>query len=115
MTALVQFRALRQGSGAAAEREQEEVLRREGLEYTWGFPAAWHDPERRDALEHLRLLVNDELHPLFRDYNTEQPVSEEVFRIVRSMYAAEPVPLEARSEPGGPASEFWSIPNARRK
>ena len=74
-------------------------------------------PFDRAASDGLRLVkysgpvsenLRGPLRPLFRDYNKEKPVSEEVFRIFRSMYAAEPVPLEARSEPGGPASEFWS-------
>lgn len=43
------------------------VLRREGLGYAWVLPAAWHDPTRRDALEHLRRLVRDDLHPLLRE------------------------------------------------
>jgi hypothetical protein len=43
------------------------VLRREGLTYTWALPAAWRDPERRDAVDDLRRLVRDELHPLLRE------------------------------------------------
>jgi inosine-uridine nucleoside N-ribohydrolase len=43
------------------------VLRREGLEYAWALPASWHDPDRRDAVDHLRRLVRDDLHPLFRE------------------------------------------------
>ncbi len=43
------------------------VLRREGLGYAWVLPAAWHDPERRDAVEQLRRLVRDDLNPLFRE------------------------------------------------
>ena len=31
------------------------------------LPAAWHDPERHDAIEHLRRLVRDDLNPLFRE------------------------------------------------
>jgi hypothetical protein len=43
------------------------VLRREGLEYAWVLPAAWHAPERRDAVEQLRWLVREDLHPLFHE------------------------------------------------
>ncbi len=59
-------RALERGS--ARQPELAAVgMRREGLEHAWALPAAWHDPERRDAVEHLRRLVRDELHPLFRE------------------------------------------------
>jgi hypothetical protein len=43
------------------------VLRREGLGYAWLLPAPWHELERRDAVEQLRRLVHDELHPLLRE------------------------------------------------
>lgn len=65
-TAALLRRALKHASARQPELAVV-VLRREGLEYAWGFPSAWHDPERRDALEALKLLVNDELHPLFRE------------------------------------------------
>jgi hypothetical protein len=59
-------RALKRAS--AKEPELAAVaLRREGLDYAWVFPAAWHDTERRDAVEHLRRMVRDDLHPLFRE------------------------------------------------
>ena len=74
-------------------------------------------PFDRAASNGLRLVkytgpvsesLRQPLRPLFRDYSQEKPVSEDVFRIFRSMYAPEPAPLEARSEPGGSTSEFWS-------
>ena len=61
---------LRRALKRASAREPElaaVVLRREGFEYAWVLPAAWHDPERRDAVELLRRLVCDDLHPLFRE------------------------------------------------
>jgi len=61
---------LRRALKRASAKEPELaalVLRREGLEYAWSLPASWHDPERRDAVERLRRLVRDDLHPLFRE------------------------------------------------
>jgi hypothetical protein len=54
---------------AAARRPELAAfdLRREGLGYAWVLPEAWRDPERRDAVEQLRRLVHEELHPLFRE------------------------------------------------
>ena len=65
-TAAVLRRALKRAS-AKQPALAAVVLRREGLEYAWGLPSAWHDPARRDAVEHLRRLVRDELHPIFRE------------------------------------------------
>ncbi len=65
-TAAVLRRALKRAS-ARQPALAAVVLRREGLEYAWGLPSAWHDPARRDAVEHLRRLVRDELHPIFRE------------------------------------------------
>lgn len=59
-------RALKRASAKQPELSAV-VLRREGLEYAWVLPAAWHDPRRREAVEVLRRLVRDELHPLFRE------------------------------------------------
>ncbi len=61
---------LRRGLKRASAKQPELaalVLRREGLEYAWALPAAWHDPGRRDAVEQLRRLVKDDLHPVFRE------------------------------------------------
>ncbi len=65
-TAALLRRALKRASPKQPELA-EVVLRREGLEYAWVLPAAWHDPGRRDAVEHLRRMVRDDLHPLFRE------------------------------------------------
>jgi hypothetical protein len=65
-TAALLRRALKRASPKQPELAAV-VLRREGLEYAWVLPAAWHDPERRDVVEHLRRLVRDDLHPLFRE------------------------------------------------
>jgi hypothetical protein len=65
-TAALLRRALKRASAKQPELA-EIVLRREGLEYAWALPAAWHDPEGREAVEHLQRLVRDDLHPLFRE------------------------------------------------
>ncbi len=65
-TAALLRRALKRSSANHPELAAV-VLRREGLEYGWALPAAWHDPERRDAVDHLRRLVCDDLLPLFRE------------------------------------------------
>lgn len=65
-TAALMRRALKRASAKEPELAAL-VLRREGLEYAWALPDSWHDPERRDAVEHLRRLVRDDLHPLFRE------------------------------------------------
>ncbi len=65
-TAALLRRALKRASARQPELAGL-VLRREGLGYAWVLPPAWHDPERRDAVEHLRRLVRNELHPLFRE------------------------------------------------
>lgn len=65
-TAALLRRALKRASARQPELA-EVVLRHEGLEYAWALPTAWHDPERRDAVEHLRRLVRDDLHPVFRE------------------------------------------------
>jgi inosine-uridine nucleoside N-ribohydrolase len=59
-------RALKRASAKGPELAAL-VLRREGLEYAWALPDSWHDPERRDAVDDLRRLVRDDLHPLFRE------------------------------------------------
>jgi formylglycine-generating enzyme required for sulfatase activity/dienelactone hydrolase len=43
-----------------------------------------------------------------RDCATEKPVSEDVFRIFRSMYAREPAPLQTRVEATDNAPEYWT-------
>lgn len=49
------------------------------------------------------------LRKQFRDYSKEKPVSEEVFRIFRSMYARERSALDARVEASdAAASEHWT-------
>jgi inosine-uridine nucleoside N-ribohydrolase len=65
-TAALLRRALKRASAKQPELTAV-VLRREGLEYAWLLPDSWHDPERRDAVEQLRRLVRDDLHPLFRE------------------------------------------------
>ena len=65
-TAALLRRALKRASAKRPELAAL-VLKREGLEYAWALPASWHDPERRDAVTHLRQLVRDDLHPLFRE------------------------------------------------
>ena len=65
-TAALLRRALKRASVKHAELAGV-VLRREGLTYAWVLPAAWHDPARRDAVELLKQLVRDDLHPLFRE------------------------------------------------
>lgn len=65
-TAALLRRALKRASSRQPELAAL-VLRREGLGYAWVLPEAWHDPERRDAVEHLRRLVREDLHPLFRE------------------------------------------------
>ncbi|ACL66709.1 GAF sensor signal transduction histidine kinase [Anaeromyxobacter dehalogenans 2CP-1] len=61
---------LRRALKRAAEKQPElaaVVLRREGLGYAWVLPGAWHDPARREAVEQLRRLVREDLHPSFRE------------------------------------------------
>jgi hypothetical protein len=65
-TAALLRRAFKRASAKQPELAAA-VVRREGLEYEWLLPAPWYDPERRDAVEHLRRLVQDDLHPLFRE------------------------------------------------
>lgn len=65
-TAALLRRALKRASARQPELAAI-VLRREGLGYAWVLPAAWHEPGRRDAVEQLRRLVRDDLHPLFRE------------------------------------------------
>lgn len=65
-TAALLRRALKQASAKQPELAAL-VLKREGLTYAWVLPASWHDPERRDAVTHLRRMVRDDLHPLFRE------------------------------------------------
>lgn len=65
-TAALLRRALKRASARQPELAAV-VLRRDGLEYVWGLPGAWHDPGRRDAVGHLRRLVQEELHPLLRE------------------------------------------------
>lgn len=65
-TAALLRRALKRASARQPELAGL-LLRREGLGYAWTFPADWHDPGRRDAVEQLQRLVRDELHPLFRE------------------------------------------------
>jgi hypothetical protein len=65
-TAALLRRALKRASAKQPELAAL-VLRREGLEYGWVLPAAWHDPGRSDAIDHLRRLVREDLHPLFRE------------------------------------------------
>jgi hypothetical protein len=65
-TAALLRRALKRASAKQPELAAL-VLRREGLGYGWVLPAAWHDPGRSDAIDHLRRLVREDLHPLFRE------------------------------------------------
>jgi hypothetical protein len=65
-TAALVRRALKRASAKRPELAALD-LRREGLEYAWVFPVAWHDPARRDAVELLRRLAREDLHPLFRE------------------------------------------------
>jgi hypothetical protein len=65
-TAALLRRALKRASAKQPELSGV-VLHREGLEYAWSLPSAWHDPERRDAVEQLRRMAREDLHPLFRD------------------------------------------------
>jgi hypothetical protein len=65
-TAALLRRALKRAS--AKDPELAALgLRREGLAYAWVFPAAWLDAGRGDAVDRLRRLVRDHLHPLFRE------------------------------------------------
>ena len=43
----------------------------------------------------------------FRDYSKEQPVSEEVFRAFRTIFAYDPKPLNARVEEVDDSSPYW--------
>ncbi|HUL60268.1 MAG TPA: hypothetical protein VLU43_13380 [Anaeromyxobacteraceae bacterium] len=65
-TAALLQRALKHASAKQPELAAR-VLRGEGGDYACMLPASWHDPERRDAVEQLRHLVRDGLHPLFRE------------------------------------------------
>lgn len=42
-----------------------------------------------------------------RDYNTEKPVSDEVFRAFAGTYAYDPAPLDARVESADDGAELW--------
>ena len=65
-TASLLQRALKHASAREPGLEAR-VLRREGVQYACMLPTSWHDPGRRDAVEQLRRLVRDDLHPLFRE------------------------------------------------
>lgn len=65
-TAALLRRAVKRASAKRPELAAP-LLRREGLEYAFVLPTSWQDPERRDAVEQLRRLVREDLHPLFRE------------------------------------------------
>jgi hypothetical protein len=65
-TAALLRRALKRASAKQPELAAL-VLKREGLEYEWVLPGAWHDLDGRDAVRHLRRLVREDLDPLFRE------------------------------------------------
>jgi hypothetical protein len=43
------------------------IVTREALEYSYTVPESWKDPARHEAVEQLRRLVRQDLHPLFRE------------------------------------------------
>ncbi len=47
------------------------------------------------------------LREFARDYAKEKPVSEEVFRVFRSMYSREPAALAARTEASDESAQYW--------
>jgi len=49
------------------------------------------------------------LVPSFRDYNREQPVSDEIFRAYQGLYAYDKTPLNAVLESGDDTSESWRM------
>jgi formylglycine-generating enzyme required for sulfatase activity/pimeloyl-ACP methyl ester carboxylesterase/predicted Ser/Thr protein kinase len=42
-----------------------------------------------------------------RDYSKEKPVTDEVFRVYRSLYAYDKTPLDVKSEGADDSSEYW--------
>jgi dienelactone hydrolase len=73
------------------------------------YESAIHSPFDRSPTNGIRLVQpvdpkaeigsHDEvIEPIFRDYRTERPVSEETFRFYRRLFAYDPVPLESRVE-----------------
>jgi hypothetical protein len=65
-TAALLRRALKRAAAKVPELAGP-VVTRDGLDYSYGLPDSWSDPARRDAVEHLRRLVREDLDPLFRE------------------------------------------------
>jgi len=73
------------------------------------FESAIHSPFDRSPTNGIRLVRPVEpkadtrpadrvIEPIFRDYRTERPVSEETFRFYRRLFTYDPAPLESRVE-----------------
>jgi eukaryotic-like serine/threonine-protein kinase len=73
------------------------------------YESAIHSPFDRSPTNGIRLVqpvrreadtgtANDPIEPIFRDYRTERPVSDETFQFYRRIYAYDPVPLQPRRE-----------------
>jgi eukaryotic-like serine/threonine-protein kinase len=67
-----------------------------------GFRLAFYPREASRPAATLRAIPRS-----VRDYHTETPVSDEVFRAFAGTYAYDPAPLEARVESSDDAAEFW--------
>ena len=76
--------------------------------YTF-YHAAIHSPFDRSSTNGIRLALpahetrsdgaaNRPIEPLFRDYHTERPVSDQAFQFYRRLFAYDPAPLDVRVE-----------------
>jgi len=100
----------------------------EGKHYVLG--GAWNEPtymfsqtEARDPWDRspgngfrcMKSTMDDSpdimapIDPRVRDYSSETPVSDETFRVFRSMYARQPGPLDPRIESTDSTSEYWTL------
>ena len=84
--------------------------------YTF-FESAIHSPFDRGPTNGIRLVravsgqgddgaADHPIEPIFRDYSTERPVPEEIFRFYRRLFAYDPVPLASRLE-GRDSTAQW--------
>jgi formylglycine-generating enzyme required for sulfatase activity/dienelactone hydrolase/predicted Ser/Thr protein kinase len=52
-------------------------------------------------------ILTQPLHEIVRDYNKEKPVSDQVFRVFKSLYSYDPGPLNPSLESVDDSSSFW--------
>jgi dienelactone hydrolase/predicted Ser/Thr protein kinase len=84
---------------------------------TYAFPwAVWLSPWDRAPENGFRCVKYDgalpqdlaaPLLPSIRDPNAQKPVSDEAFRVFRSLYAREPAQLDSRIEASDESPQYW--------